>query len=360
MPQSPRTMQPEALAQELRGLKDLLSVAQLVVSSLDLDEVLQNILHSAMTIMDMPAGTVALYDEVTGKLELHAHAGLSERFTAHDRWTVKPGGLTYEILDRGELFVIEDTEQATFFNNPLAIAEGLRSLIAVPLKMQRKTVGVLYVDDFKPRRFPQERLELLSILGSFASMSIDNARLHQRTLELACTDGLTGLYNQRQFKKMFQDEVARAARYNKPLSIILFDADNFKKFNDTYGHPNGDIVLQEIARLLRELLRGCDTIFRYGGEEFIALLPETAFHDALRVAERIRIFIETESPRFLNRVTASHGVTVSVGVATFPEDGDSVATLFKTVDDLMYEAKRTGKNRVYSRDRGEQCLPNES
>jgi diguanylate cyclase (GGDEF)-like protein len=313
-----------------------------------------------MTLMDMPAGTVALYDETTGKLELHAHAGLSEAFTAHDRWAVKPGGLTYEILDRGELFVIEDTGQADFFNNPLAIEEGIRSLIAVPLKMQRKTVGVLYVDDFQPRRFPRERLELLSVLGSFASMSIDNARLHLRTMELACTDGLTGLYNQRQFKKMFQEEVARAARYNKPLSIILFDADNFKKFNDTYGHPNGDIVLQEIARLLRELLRGCDTIYRYGGEEFIALLPETAFRDAVRVAERIRIFIETESPGFLDRITASHGVTVSVGVASFPEDGDSVATLFKTVDDLMYEAKRKGKNKVYYRDRGEQCLPNES
>lgn len=361
MPQPPRTMQPEALAQELRGLKDLLSVAQLVVSSLDLDEVLQNILHSAMTIMDMPAGTVALYDEGSGKLQLHAHAGLSETFTAHDCWSIKPGGLTSEILDRGELFVVEDTLQADFFNNPLAVAEGIRSLIAVPLKMQQITVGVLYVDAFEPRRFPQERLELLSILGSFASMSIDNARLHQRTLELACTDGLTGLYNHRQFKKMFHEEVARAGRYNKPLAIILFDVDNFKKFNDTYGHPNGDIVLQEMANLLRELLRGCDMIFRYGGEEFITLLPETTFRDALLVAERVRIFIETESRRFLNRITASHGITVSVGLATFPEDGESASVLLKTVDDLMYEAKRKGKNLLHYRARSdEQCPPNES
>lgn len=359
-PVSDANKQPEALERELKGLKDLLSVAQVVVSSLDLDEVLQNILHSAMTIMDAPAGTVALYDDETDKLKLHAHAGLSESFTAHDRWTVKPGGLTYEILDRGELFVIEDTQQASFFNNPLAIAEGIRSLIAVPLKMQRKTVGVLYVDDFQPRRFPREKLEMLSVLGSFASMSIDNARLHQRTLELACTDGLTGLYNQRQFKKMFQDEVARAGRYNKPLSIILLDVDDFKKFNDTYGHPNGDIVLQEMASLLRELLRGSDTVFRYGGEEFVILLPETAFTATLLVAERIRIFIETETPKFLDRITASHGVTVSVGVASFPEDGETVATLFKTVDDLMYEAKRKGKNQVHYRDRGEQCLPSES
>lgn len=355
-----RVMPSETLEKELRGLKDLLNVAQLVVSSLELNEVLQNILHSAMAIMDMPAGSVALYDKESRQLQLRAHAGLSEAFVARDRWPVAPGGLTYEILDRGELFVVEDTARAEFFNNPLAVDEGIRSLIAVPLKMQRKIVGVLYLDDFQPRGFPAERLELLQVLGSFASMSIDNARLYQRTLELACTDGLTGLYNHRQFKKMLGEELARAGRYGKPLSIIMFDIDNFKKFNDAYGHPSGDVVLQETAVLLRELLRGCDLVFRYGGEEFVALLPETPFADAVKVADRIRIFIETESPRFLSRITASHGVTASVGVATFPEDGASPEELLQAVDQLMYQAKRKGKNQVHYRPRGEQCPPSAS
>ena len=351
---------PELLERELKGLQDLLGVAQAVVSSLDLDEVLQNILLSAMTMVDVPAGSVALYDESTSKLQLRAHAGLSARFVAHDSWTVKPGGLTHDILERGELFVIEDATSAVFFRNPLALEEGIRSLIAVPLKMQHKVVGVLYLDDFRPRQFPEDRLRMLSILGSFASMSIDNARLYQRTMDLACSDGLTGLYNHRQFKKIFIEEMARAERYHKPLSIILFDVDDFKKFNDAYGHPNGDIVLQEMANLLRELLRGCDTIFRYGGEEFVALLPETTFADALHVAERIRIFIETESRHFLDRITQSHGITVSVGVATFPQDGATPPELLKTVDDLMYEAKRKGKNKVYYREREEPCQPSGS
>jgi diguanylate cyclase (GGDEF)-like protein len=341
----------ESLAKELRGLKDLLNVAQLLVSSLDLDEVLQKILHSAMSIMDMPAGTIALYDPSTNKLQLHAHAGLSEAFTAHARWTVKPAGLTSEVLDRGELFVVEDTREAGFFNNPLAVAEGIRSLIAVPLMMQDEIIGVLYVDDFVPRNFPKKRLELLSALGSFAAVSIDNARLHQRTLELACTDGLTGLYNHRHFKKMFAEEVARAGRYHKPLSIIMCDVDSFKVFNDRFGHPNGDIVLQEIAGLLRQLLRGCDTICRYGGEEFVALLPETALAAAVHVAERIRGSVAERSPDFLGHVTGGQGVTVSVGVASFPEDGSSEELLLKAVDQLMYQAKRNGKNRVHCRSR---------
>ena len=353
MDRSSQALPLESLTKELRALKDLLSVAQLVACSLELDEVLLNILHSAMTIMDMPAGSVALYEIATNKLQLHAHDGLSETYTAHDRWTVKPGGLTAAILARGELFVIEDTRQTDLFNNPLAIAEGIRSLIAVPLKMQDEIIGVLYLDDFVPRRFPEERLELLSVLGPFATMSIDNARLHQRTLELACTDGLTGLYNHRHFKKVFADELTRARRYQKPLSIILCDVDNFKAFNDSYGHPNGDLVLQEMAGLLRELLRGCDTIFRYGGEEFVILLPETAIGDALRAAERIRSFIETSSPTFLGQITGSHGVTVSVGVAAFPDDGDSTTQLLKAVDELMYAAKRTGKNQVHCRAQGE-------
>jgi diguanylate cyclase (GGDEF)-like protein len=335
------------LVEQVQGLRGILNVAQVVVSSLDLDEVLQNILHSAMAAMDIPAGSIALYDAGSSQLELRTHAGLSEAFTAHDRWRVEAGGLTHEILERGELFVVNDTQKADFFKNPLAIKEGIRSLIAVPLKIHKRTIGVLYLDDFKPRDFDKEKLELLSILSSFATMSIDNARLHERTLQLACTDGLTGLYNHRQFKKIFTEEVARAIRYDKALSIILFDVDDFKKFNDAYGHPNGDVVLQEMSTMLRELLRDCDTIFRYGGEEFVALLPETALPEAIKVAERIRIFVETESPRFLTKITKTHGITVSVGVAALPEDGADTTTLLKMVDDLMYKAKREGKNKVY-------------
>lgn len=342
-----------ALVEELKGLKGILNVAQVVVSSLELDEVLQNILHSAMSIMDMPAGSVALYDADSARLELHAHAGLSSKFTALEQWQVKPGGLTHEILDRGELFIVEDTEKTDFFRNPLVAEEGVRSLIAVPLKIQKRTIGILYLDDFVPRSHSLAKLELLSILASFATMSIDHARLHERTTQLACTDGLTGLYNHRQFKKIFAEEVARAQRYKKPLSVILFDVDNFKQFNDTYGHPNGDIVLQEMSSLLRDLLRDCDLIFRYGGEEFVALLPETALADAVKVAERIRIFVETESRRFLNRITKASGITVSIGVASQPDDGSDAVTLLKTVDDLMYRAKREGKNAVYYRQHGQ-------
>jgi diguanylate cyclase (GGDEF)-like protein len=108
-----------------------------------------------------------------------------------------------------------------------------------------------------------------------------------------------------------------------------------------------------MASLLRELLRGCDKIFRYGGEEFAALLPETSFPETLNVAERIRIFIETESMHFLEHIARNQGITVSVGVAAFPQDGETMPELLQVVDELMYKAKRQGKNQVYYRDRVE-------
>lgn len=344
-----QTEQLHDLEEELRGLKDLLRVAQVVVSSLELDEVLENILGSAMTIMGMPAGSIALYDQDSNKLQLHAHLGLSPQFTSNDSWTANPGGLTASILGQGELFVVEDTHQVDCFNNPLAIGEGIRSLIAVPLKIQSKVVGILYVDDFVPREFSRTHLRLLTILGSFAAMSIDNARLHRKACELAATDGLTGLFNYRHFKKVFAEELARARRYDKSLALIMLDIDDFKLFNDIYGHPVGDKVLVGVANIISETLRDCDFVFRYGGEEFIAILPEAELSEAMAAAERVRQLIATESHRYLDE-RVQNSVTASLGVAVYPRDGLTLETLLKAVDELLYVAKRQGKNKVY-------CVP---
>jgi diguanylate cyclase (GGDEF)-like protein len=342
----PSSQQPAALKRELKDLRSILSVAQVVVSSLDLDEVLQNILCSAMAILDMPAGSVALYEENSGQLTLHAHSGLSAAFVAHDRWQVKLGGLTHRLLAAGEIQVLQDCADSPLCTNPLLLQEGIRSLVAVPLKVQEKIVGILYLDDFAPRVFATEQLHMLSVLASFASMSIDNARLHREMCQLASTDGLTGLYNHRIFSQMLKEELSRASRYSLPLALVMFDVDDFKRFNDSYGHPVGDQVLVAVAEILRETLRKCDIPFRYGGEEFIAILPETLAEPAALVAERIRQAIETQSRRHLPD-HIGHGVTVSVGVAAFPRDGESGESLLKMVDDLLYRAKKEGKNKVY-------------
>lgn len=341
-------IQDEFTDEELSCLREVLSVAQVVVSSLDLDEVLHNILCSALGIMDMPAGSIALYDESLNRLQLHAHIGLSEKLTARSSWSVTTGGLTHRILSEGQLFVVEDTQGEAFFKNPLALEEGIRSLIAVPLKIQDKIIGILYLDDFVPRTFFAMRLHMLSILASFATMSIDNARLHVKTRLLACTDGLTGLYNHRHFLLSFEEEMARAIRYEKPLSLVMLDVDDFKRFNDTYGHPVGDKALIAVAKTLHSLLRTCDFSFRYGGEEFIAILTETDIDKALVAAERLRQGIINSTRDALVGIVPE-GVTVSIGVASYPRDGFG-DVLIKEVDDQLYRAKREGKNCVYYRE----------
>jgi len=338
----------EMLEAEVVALKDLIEVAGAVVSTLDLDTVLRHILTSAMRFAETPAGSIALYDGYRNDLTLHAHEGLTPEFVKTERWSVQPGGLTEQVLTRGEILFVNDTADTSFFHNPTALNEGIRSLICVPLMMQSRIVGILYLDDFVPRDFDKERMKLLSVLASFAAMAIDNAQLHARTRLMAITDSLTGLYNHRYFQQVFNRELNRAKRYEKPLAIIMLDVDDFKRFNDTYGHPHGDKVLAAMGDFLGEALRSSDFAFRYGGEEFIVLLPETEFDSALQVAERLRELVERRSLDVLKGL-APQGVTVSVGVASFPRDGESRGDMLKRVDDLLYRAKEFGKNRVYSR-----------
>jgi diguanylate cyclase (GGDEF)-like protein len=337
----------ESLEIQIKALKDLIEVAKAVVSTLDLDTVLQAILSSAMVFSETPAGSVALYDDKNGELTLHVHSGLSAAFIKKERWTANPGGLTEQVLSAREIFFIEDTGKTSFFNNPIAVKEGIRSMICVPLILHDRTMGILYLDDFVPRQFDREKMNLLAVLASFASMSIYNATLHKKTKLMAITDALTGLHNHRFFKQHFTQEIDRAKRYKKPLSIIMLDVDDFKKFNDRFGHSTGDLILMTIGRIIGKTVRGVDFAFRYGGEEFIVLLPETELQAAIHVAERLRIGIQEETVMQLGGV-ASQGVTVSIGVASFPDSANKQDDLFNIVDGLLYKAKELGKNKVYS------------
>lgn len=336
----------DSLQAQIKALEDLIEVARAVVSTLDLDTVLQAIMTSAMRFAETPAGSVALYDDKKQELTLHVHSGLTSEFVKHERWDLKPGGLTEQVLKAGEIFYVEDTRETDFFTNPVAVKEGIRSLVCVPLVVRERIVGVLYLDDFVPRHFDRSKLRLLAVLGSFAAMAIINAKLHNRTKLMAITDILTGLHNHRYFKQVFAQEMGRAKRYQKSLSIILMDVDDFKKYNDSYGHTTGDMVLKVIGDIIMKTIRSVDHAFRYGGEEFVVLLPETKLESALQVAERLRERIELETGSVITGIT-SRGVTVSVGVAAFPDDGTRTKELFNVVDGLLYKAKEFGKNKVY-------------
>ncbi len=337
------------LVKEVRELTDLFEIAKTVVSTLDLDKVLSSILKSAMDIVQTPSGSIALYNQEKNEMTIHAAMGFSEEFLSHKSWKVNKGGLTERILNNEYPLVIDDTGRKHFFNNPVARDEGIKSLVAAPLIFHGKVVGILYVDDFRSRRFEENTLRLLSILTSFAAMSIDNARLHEETFKLAITDGLTGLYNHRYFQEVLEDEIARSKRYNLYASLIFIDIDDFKKFNDKFGHQLGDKVLKEVANSITRTIREVDCAARYGGEEFSIILPEIDIDSAHVVAERIRKNVMTDTEAFLAEYKMK--ITVTIGVASYPFDALDKDELIKKSDLALYYGKRHGKNHAIRYDK---------
>jgi diguanylate cyclase (GGDEF)-like protein len=336
----------ESLESQIRALTDLIEVARLVVSTIELDSVLHSILTNAMNFAATPAGTIAMYDESRLEFIVHSFEGFSAEFAKKERWDLIPGGLTDQVVSAIDIFYIENAEQSTYMGSPVELAEGIKALICVPLRVKEEVVGILHLCDFVPRKFDREKMKLLSVFSSFASMAIYNANIHHRTKIMAITDSLTGLHNHRYFHQVFNMELRRAKRYRKRLGILMIDVDNFKKFNDTFGHAKGDLILSVIGKIIKRNMRKVDFAFRYGGEEFIVLLPEAGFESALNAAERLRQAIETETLEML-KGEAMEGVTVSIGIARYPEDGTGRVKLFKVVDDLLYKAKLSGKNKVH-------------
>ena len=221
----------------------------------------------------------------------------------------------------------------------------LASHAAVSLRSGERVVGVLVIGSANPREFTTAEMERLQVIGNQSSLALQNALLHEELERLSVTDRLTELYNHGYFMQHLEEEIGRAQRFGHVLSLIMLDIDDFKSFNDTYGHPHGDRVLQAVSLTITGMLREIDIAARYGGEEFVIVLPETDLEGALSVAERIRAGVERLSFEGFGIVDDVHK-TISVGVATYPKHARTGAALIVAADQAMYDAKRGGKNAV--------------
>jgi diguanylate cyclase (GGDEF)-like protein len=198
-----------------------------------------------------------------------------------------------------------------------------------------------------PRKgaFEERDEKFLSVLARSAAMALENAILHRKTEELTIIDDLTGIYNYRYFSMKIKEEKRRAVRYNLPLSLVMLDIDWFKRCNDTYGHEAGNRVLIGVVAAVKRSIRDVDILCRYGGEEFIVILPQTIEREAYKIADRIRNDIEQAEFAPAGEGPAIR-VTVSVGVSSFPENGRAEDELINAVDQALYRAKGSGKNIV--------------
>jgi diguanylate cyclase (GGDEF)-like protein len=226
--------------------------------------------------------------------------------------------------------------------DPAPVEPPFESAIWVPVFAQGRIFAVLSLFDREDDgTFSARDLDTVLSLADQAGVAIDNVVLHQEAQRLAITDGMTGIWNHRYFQLRFDQEMDRSARFRRPFCLLLCDIDDFKYVNDTYGHPQGDSVLIELARRVRSEVRDIDVLARYGGEEFVLILPETDADGGFRAAEKIRRRI-FESPFGKDR---SIPVTMSIGVACFPRAGTEQITLLRAADVALYQAKALGKNR---------------
>lgn len=210
-----------------------------------------------------------------------------------------------------------------------------------PVKGRSGLIGILALGSKQSGSpFSHDDIEVVTNLAGQASVIIENAQLYTQATIRANTDGLTELYNHRQFHERLEQEIARGSRFGAVFSIIILDIDLFKVYNDIYGHLAGDRILRKLGELLKDSVRKLDIPFRYGGEEFTVILPEARLDNAYKVAERIRRAIESEAS------TKAMTVTVSLGVASWPSDGVTKEEIIGCADAALYRAKQTGRNRT--------------
>lgn len=240
-------------------------------------------------------------------------------------------------------YLLNDVHEAFPEFRHIVHASHIRSWLGVPLIVHNQVIGLLAIDSRETSHFTADDAELATAFAGHVAVAIENTRLFNEVQQLAITDGLTGLYNRRYFMELAQNEFERSRRYKRRLSVMMFDIDHFKIVNDTYGHPFGDKVLQAIAKLCKEKLREVDSLSRYGGEEFIALIVETSLVSAKKVAERLRTEVEK---LVTHHAKADVRVTISIGLAEQNENTPTLETLIARADQAMYVSKHKGRNRV--------------
>jgi diguanylate cyclase (GGDEF)-like protein len=219
------------------------------------------------------------------------------------------------------------------------------STLSLPIKIANKVVGIISLGQFKKKAFSKEDIRLFTLVRDHLIVILENSLLYEKVEKLSITDGLTKLVVHRYFQEALIKEIKSAEKGNYPVSLFMIDIDYFKEYNDRYGHPTGDIVLQKVAQILLDNARSTDIVARYGGEEFGIILPHTDKNGAITLGKRITKAVEEyKFPKEDNR--RGRKITVSIGLATYPDDVLTSSALIDEADKALYQAKKNGKNQI--------------
>jgi len=339
------------MTQENEGripLKDLLVFHQLarsLTSSFDLDTILRTILEQMEQFIEAELWTLLMLDPGTGDLYYAIAAGGQESALRDLR--VKVGeGVAGWVVEHGETLIVPEAEDdPRVRQSGEAATKKVRSVIALPLRGRKGTCGAIEIFNPRADKLSDYTIAFLHILADYAAIAIENSRDVARIQQLTITDDTTGLFNVRRLYEVLGQELERSSRLGLPLSLAFLDLDRFKQVNDAHGHLVGSELLARAGQRLKELSRSQDRCFRYGGDEFVILMPETGAAAAQTLASTIhRGLLETHF-HMKNGLVLS--VSASVGLATSPMDGATVHAIIGAADSRMYVVKNNGRGHVH-------------
>jgi diguanylate cyclase (GGDEF)-like protein len=321
-----------------RYLSFLNNVSQTAISSQNAEEMLEEIVGQIQKNFNYDHIGIGILDYATKEIEIKAEAGT----TAHAKGKrVALGvGVLGRVARTGDTSLVQDTT-ATHL---AGILPDSRSALCIPISYAETLLGVLNVESRRENAFAEEDTLLLRTLADLLATALHNAFVFQKMQQQSITDGLTGIKTRRFFLEALQSEWKRASRSTRPFSVVMIDLDKFKQVNDSMGHLEGDLVLARLARLLEQKCRQSNVVARFGGDEFVILMPETGVDQAQILAERLRLWIATDP------MLSEHQITGSFGVATYPLHGSTVEDIVRVADAGMYVSKHAGGNKVATAD----------
>ncbi len=334
------------LKRQIERLSLFHEIGKALASTLDLQKILQTVMEKISDLLQPDTWSLLMLDETTQELYFEIAIGAGADKLKDVRLKVGEG-IAGWVAEHGEALLVEDVKRDPRFSRRFdeLTQVDTRSVACVPVKGRERILGVIELVNCLGREsFRREDIPILKSLADYAAIALENARYVQRIHELTITDDCTALYNARHLNFVLDAEIYRSTRYNYEFSVIFLDLDHFKQINDTHGHLVGSKLLWMIGDIIKGHLRLIDYAFRYGGDEFVVLLPQTSKQNSVMVVRRLRDLLNSKV--FFGEEDLNIKVTASFGVASFPVDGRTRKELLRMADEAMYLVKNTTRDSI--------------